>query len=221
MNKAVLMLKNISKKYKQGKSIIEVLSNVNLTVMQGELVAIIGSSGSGKSTLLHIAGLLDTPNSGEVQIESTNYCQNHAHIIRLRNIGFVYQQHHLLKDFTALENIAMPKLIAGDSYKLALKKAEELLAELGLANKIHNMPGELSGGEQQRVAIARSLINNPQIILADEPTGNLDPNTANEVFNLLLKTAKQQNTSIIVVTHNHEMAHKTHRVYELQYGELK
>ncbi len=220
MNKVALVLKNISKKYQQGKSIIEVLSNVNLTVMRGELVAVIGASGSGKSTLLHIAGLLDMPNSGEVQIASTNYSQNYAHIIRLHNIGFVYQQHHLLKDFTALENVAMPKLIAGNDHKSSFKEAEELLAELGLANKIHNMPGELSGGEQQRVAIARSLINNPQIILADEPTGNLDPNTANEVFNLLLKTANQKNTAIIVVTHNHEMAHKMDRIYQLKYGEL-
>lgn len=220
MNKAVLTLKNISKKYQQGKSIVEVLSNVNLTVMQGELVAIIGSSGSGKSTLLHIAGLLDTPNSGVVEINSINYPQNYAHIIRLHNIGFIYQRHHLLKDFTALENVAMPKLIIGNNHKSAFREAEELLVELGLANKIHNMPGELSGGEQQRVAIARSLINNPQIILADEPTGNLDPNTANEVFNLLLKTVNQKNTSIIVVTHNHEMASKMHRVYQLKYGEL-
>ncbi|WP_341756251.1 MULTISPECIES: ABC transporter ATP-binding protein [unclassified Candidatus Tisiphia] len=220
MNKVALTLKNIFKKYQQGKSIVEVLSNVNLTVMQGELVGIIGSSGSGKSTLLHIAGLLDTPDSGEIQIASTNYSQNCTHIIRLHNIGFVYQQHHLLKDFTALENVAIPKLIAGNNHKSAFREAEELLVELGLANKIHNMPGELSGGEQQRVAIARSLINNPQIILADEPTGNLDPSTANKVFNLLLKTVNQKNISIIIVTHNHEMAHKMHRVYQLKHGEL-
>ncbi len=221
MNKDILILKNIAKKYKQGKAVIEVLKNVNLTVRQGELIAIIGSSGSGKSTLLHIAGLLDTPNDGEVQITATNYSTHCAHIIRLHNIGFIYQQHHLLKNLSVLENVVIPKLIAGNSYKSSLREAKELLFELGLDKKVYNMPGELSGGEQQRVAIARSLINNPPIILADEPTGNLDPSTANEVFNLLLKIAKQKNTSIIVVTHNHEMIHKMHRVYELKYGELE
>jgi lipoprotein-releasing system ATP-binding protein len=221
MNKILLVLKDICKKYQQGKSFVEVLNNVNLTVKQGELIAIIGSSGSGKSTLLHIAGLLDAPNSGLVEIDSVNYFLKESHLVRLNNIGFVYQQHHLLKEFTAVENVAMPRLIAGNDYKLALDEAEYLLAELGLANKIANMPGELSGGEQQRVAIARSLINKPKIILADEPTGNLDPSCANEVFNLFIKTASQQNTAIIMVTHNHQMAEKMDKIYELRYGVLQ
>lgn len=215
----ILKLQNISKQYKQGKAIIEVLNNVNLTVKQGELVAIIGVSGSGKSTLLHIAGLLDVPDSGLVEIVSNK--SSNKDLLRLHNIGFVYQQHHLLKDFTALENIAMPRLISGADYKLALEDARQLLSELGLEGKINNMSGELSGGEQQRVAVARAMINNPKVILADEPTGNLDPNTAEEVFNLFLKTASIKNTAMIIVTHNHEIAKRMHNVYELNNGLLQ
>ncbi|WP_341789997.1 ABC transporter ATP-binding protein [Rickettsia endosymbiont of Polydrusus tereticollis] len=219
MSKAVLILKDISKQYKQGNTLVRVLDDLNLTVNEGELIAIIGSSGSGKSTLLHIAGLLDKPTNGEVTIPNTDQKQNH--LIRLYHLGFIYQQHHLLKDFTALENIILPKLIAGGDEEEAIKEAEEILLSLSLVKKSHNMPGELSGGEQQRVAIARSLINKPKIILADEPTGNLDPKTSNEVFNLLLKVAKEQNTAIIMVTHNHEIAYKMDKVYELKHGTLK
>ncbi|KAJ6644961.1 Lipoprotein-releasing system ATP-binding protein LolD [Pseudolycoriella hygida] len=203
-----------------GTSIIEVLSNINLTLSQGEMIAIIGTSGSGKSTLLHVAGLLDTPDSGKVEITPNENLKNNIDLIRLQHIGFVYQQHHLLQDFTAIENVAMPKLIAGGNYKLALQEAEELLGELGLAKKKHNMPGELSGGQQQRVAIARALINNPSIILADEPTGNLDPTTAKEVFDLFLKMVNQKNIAMIIVTHNLDIAHKIHRIYELKHGAL-
>ncbi len=221
MNKVALALRDIFRKYRQGKTIIEVLKGISLIVNQGEMIAIIGSSGSGKSTLLHVAGLLDTPDSGEVIVFSKEGLRNNTKdIIRIRDIGFVYQQHHLLKDFTALENVVMPKLIAGHDYQLSLKEAAELLAELGLADKKHNMPGELSGGQQQRVAIARALINNPVIILADEPTGNLDPTTAQEVFNLFLKIVKQKNTALIMVTHNHQIAYKMHKVYELRQGVL-
>ncbi|XVN42968.1 MAG: ABC transporter ATP-binding protein [Candidatus Rickettsia vulgarisii] len=215
----ILKLQNISKKYKQGEIIIEVLNNINLTVKQGELAAIIGASGSGKSTLLHIAGLLDIPDSGVVEIASRQ--TNNKDLQRLNNIGFVYQQHHLLKDFTALENVAMPRLISGANYKLALEDAKQLLSELGLVSRINNMPGELSGGEQQRVAIARAMINNPKVILADEPTGNLDPSTAEEVFNLFLKTAATKNTSMIIVTHNLEIAKRMDRIYELKHGSLQ
>ena len=220
MSKPVLELKNISKEYRQGRSIIEVLKSIDLSVMPAEMVAIIGASGSGKSSLLHIAGLLDDPSSGEVLVgdvlagkssgEALNY-------IRLKHIGFVYQYHHLLKNFSARENVAMPKLIAGGDYAKALEEADKLLAELGLAKRTYNMPGELSGGEQQRVAIARSLVNNPKIVLADEPTGNLDPSTAGEVFQLFLKLATQQGTAIVMVTHNYELAKRMHKCYELNY----
>lgn len=221
MSKSILSLRNISKHYAQGKSTVPVLENVNLEVMQGELIAIIGSSGSGKSTLLHIAGLLDSPNNGEVLINSTNYQSGKEYLARLHNIGFIYQQHRLLKDFTAIENVAMPRLISGDDYKIALDESEQILKELGLSDKKNNMPGELSGGEQQRIAIGRSLINKPLIILADEPTGNLDPSTADEVFNLFIRTARQQKTAIIMVTHNHQLAGKMDRIYELKHRHLE
>lgn len=218
MNKATLILQNISKEYTQGKAVVKVLNNINLTIEIGEMVAIIGASGSGKSTLLHIAGLLDSPASGKLILPYATSQDNH--LIRLHNLGFIYQQHHLLKDFTARENIALPKLIATGNYKEALRQADQLLSELGLQSRANNMPGELSGGEQQRVAIARSLINKPCLILADEPTGNLDPDTAAEVFNLFLKITRQQNTSIIMVTHNIELAKRMDKVYELRHGEL-
>ncbi|WP_375326368.1 ABC transporter ATP-binding protein [Candidatus Tisiphia endosymbiont of Nemotelus uliginosus] len=220
MSKTVLTLKNIAKSYRQGKTHIQILQDINLTIRQGEIVAIIGSSGSGKSTLLHIAGLLDSPDSGKVEIISNGSLQNKIDLIRLQHIGFVYQHHHLLKDFSALENIAMPKLIAGSDYQLALKEAAKLLIELDLGSKQHNMPGELSGGQQQKVAIARALMNSPTIILADEPTGNLDPIAAGEVFDLFLKMVIQKNTGMIMVTHNHQLAYKMHRVYELKQGIL-
>lgn len=219
MNNNVLILKNISKQYRQGRSIVRVLDELNLTVNAGELIAIIGSSGSGKSTLLHIAGLLDKPTCGEVIIPDNSFKKNN--LIRLNYLGFIYQQHHLLKDFTVLENVIMPRLIGSFDKAEAEKEAKYLLSELLLDKKLHNMPGELSGGEQQRVAIARSIINKPKIILADEPTGNLDPKTTASVFSLLIKIAKQHNTAIIMVTHNHEIAYSMDKVYELKHGLLK
>ncbi|MGX6960728.1 MAG: ABC transporter ATP-binding protein [Rickettsia endosymbiont of Pentastiridius leporinus] len=218
MSNKVLILKNISKQYRQGKTIIRVLDDLDLTVNEGELIAVIGSSGSGKSTLLHIAGLLDKPTNGEVIIPNIEYKK--TNLIRLNYLGFIYQQHHLLRDFTALENVIMPRLINGIDQKEAAEEAKKILSDLGLGKKVYNMPGELSGGEQQRVAIARSLINKPKLILADEPTGNLDPKTTNDVFNLFLKVAKDQNTAIIMVTHNHELAHKMDKLYKLKHGML-
>lgn len=215
----VLSLKNICKDYMQGRSLIEVLKNVNLEVMESEIIAIIGASGSGKSTLLHIAGLLDKANSGSVSIKGvdTKKLNNfqYAHEIRLSKIGFIYQYHHLLGDFNARMNVAMPLLIAGEHKNIALEKADELLNSLGLGKRLCNLPGELSGGEVQRVAIARALINNPEIILADEPTGNLDGSTAEMVFEMFIEQARKHNTAIIMVTHNMDLAKRMDKQYKL------
>jgi lipoprotein-releasing system ATP-binding protein len=217
-----LILQGICKDYRQGRSVVEVLKNIDLTVMPGEMVAIIGASGSGKSTLLHIAGLLDSADSGTITMEGVEKKAlaeiKNANLIRLKNLGFIYQYHHLLRDFTAQENVAMPMLIDGKTKKDAMEEAAELLDNLGLGNRLLNLPGELSGGEQQRVAIARALINNPRIILADEPTGNLDPKTADEVFELFLKRAEQRKTAVVMVTHNIDLAGKMHKLYKLDYG---
>ncbi|NRB10233.1 MAG: ABC transporter ATP-binding protein [Rickettsiaceae bacterium] len=218
----VLKLNNICKDYYQGRSVIEVLKDVNLTVQAGEIIAIVGASGSGKSTLLHIAGLLDKADSGNISIagvlDSKITSYKHAHAIRLQNIGFVYQYHHLLPDFTARENVLMPMLIQGCNIKEMTEKADHLLEELGLGKRLYNLPGELSGGEQQRVAIARAMINQPKIILADEPTGNLDPATAEEVFKMFLKMAKEHGSAIVMVTHNMELASRTEKQYKLDYS---
>lgn len=220
-DKPLLKLSNISKDYKQGRSVVEVLNKINLEVYKGQTVSIVGASGSGKSTLLHIAGLLDSPDSGKVEIEGLSPEQTmdirNAHRIRLDNMGFIYQHHHLLRDFTAQENAAMPLFIKGVKKSEAMEKSADLLESLGLGKRLYNMPGELSGGEQQRVAIARALINNPKIILADEPTGNLDPHTAEEVFSMFVDRAKKHGTAIIMVSHNLELATKMDKTYKLDY----
>lgn len=217
----ILELKNINKGYSQGRSIIEVLKNVNLQIVTNQMVAIVGTSGSGKSTLLHIAGLLDYPDSGSVYIENVpdyKLCDlKYAAQIRLETLGFIYQYHHLLGDFTAQENAAIPLLISGVKKRDALERSEDLLKKLGLGSRLYNFPGELSGGEQQRVAIARALINDPKLILADEPTGNLDSNTAEEVFALLLDRAENSGAAIIMVTHNISLAKRMHKTYKLDY----
>lgn len=221
-NELVLSLKGICKDYHQGRSVIEVLKDIDLEVYSGQMIAIVGASGSGKSTLLHIAGLLDSPGQGSVHIAgvSDTLVSNlkNAGRIRLDNLGFVYQYHHLLRDFTAQENAAMPLLIKGVNKNEAMERSEEILGDLGLGKRLWNVPGELSGGEQQRVAIARALIGNPRIILADEPTGNLDPNTADEVFNMLLERAQKHNAAIIMVSHNMNLAAKMHKTYKLDYS---
>jgi lipoprotein-releasing system ATP-binding protein len=223
MPKLALELQNITKDYVQGRSAIEIACNLNLSLAKGELVAIVGASGSGKSTLLHIAGLLDQQFSGDVIIDgiSTKRASDKKRdALRLNHLGFIYQYHHLLKDFTARENVAMPMLIAGNSYAKSMEKADELLDRLGLAKRTFNYPGEMSGGEQQRVAIARSLINNPSIILADEPTGNLDANTADIAIKLFLELARELSLSAIIVTHNQEIAERMDKVCELKNGVL-
>jgi lipoprotein-releasing system ATP-binding protein len=219
-----LELQNITKDYVQGRSAIEIARNVNLTLAKGELVAIVGASGSGKSTLLHIAGLLDKKFSGDVIIDgiSTKKASDKKRdVLRLNHLGFIYQYHHLLKDFTARENVAMPMLIGGHDHKESMDSADELLERLGLAKRSFNYPGEMSGGEQQRVAIARSLINNPSIILADEPTGNLDAHTADIAIELFLELARERSLSAIIVTHNEQIAARMDKIYELKNGILR
>lgn len=220
-NSPLLKLSGICKDYRQGRSTIEVLTGIDLEIFAGDMVAIVGASGSGKSTLLHIAGLLDKADKGTIQIADVRDDQvanlKHIHQVRLQNIGFIYQYHHLLPDFTARENAAMPLIIAGININEAYDKADELLNRVGLGNRLYNLPGELSGGEMQRVAIARSLINNPKIILADEPTGNLDPHNADEVFAIFLEQSKQLGAAIVMVTHNMDLAKKMDRTYKLDY----
>lgn len=212
--RVILELKNICKDYPQGSGVIEVLKDFSLTLHSGEVIAIVGASGSGKSTLLHIAGLLDKQDDGEIIIYGRSVAKNakDKHKIRLDKIGFIYQYHHLLKDFSARENVAMPYLVAGKNYEEGLKRADNLLSSFDLENRSHNFPGELSGGQQQRVAIARALMNHPKIILADEPTGNLDSDSAKNVMDILIKNARENSIGTIIVTHNEKLAKLADRV---------
>ena len=209
MNNMALSLKNIVHIYKQGGRELAILNHLDLSVREGEIVALVGPSGSGKTTLLQIAGLLDTPTSGEVMIrdESMMGAGDVKRTLARRNhIGFIYQFHHLLPEFSALENVVLPQLIAGIDHKIATAKAADLLVSLGLADRLHHRPAALSGGEQQRVAIARALANDPAIVLADEPTGNLDPVTAEVVFGLLMRMVREKKLAMLVATHNVDLA---------------
>jgi len=225
MNKVIktLELKNISKHFYQGEQRLDVLKELNLEISPKEVVALVGPSGSGKSTLLQIAGLLERQSSGQIFLDGTD-CSTAGDALRtsLRRdyLGFVYQYHNLLPDFDALENVVLPQLIAGKSKKDAIEKAEWLLVRLGLKERLKHRPAELSGGEQQRVAIARSLANTPKILLADEPTGNLDPNTSNNVFLELLNIVKETGLSALIATHNMDLAAKMDREVLLQDGKL-
>ena len=220
---ATLVLKGICKTFIQGAEQLDVLKNVNLEIKPKEIVALIGPSGSGKSTLLQIAGLLEAPTAGEIYINGEK-CSDAGDSIRtsLRRdyLGFVYQYHNLLPDFDAAENVILPQLIAGVKYKEAEDKAMWLLRRLGLEEREHHRPAELSGGEQQRVAIARALANTPKLLLADEPTGNLDPNTSDNVFLTLFEVVKETGLSALIATHNIDLAHKMDREVSLQCGKL-
>ncbi len=209
-----LKLTHIARTFGKNATKLEVLKDINLEIKPGEIVALVGPSGSGKSTLLHIAGLLDTPTSGMIEIAGENTTQmNDAGRTKLRMnaIGFVYQSHLLLPDFNALENVMMPQLIAGVKRKEAETRAKELLKAVGLSHRLTHRAGQLSGGEQQRVAIARALANRPALLLADEPTGNLDPKTADEVFDIFMQIVRQTGLSALLATHNPELAKKMDR----------
>lgn len=223
MNNTTLTLKNINKTFRQGNEILEILKDVNLEIRPKEVVALIGPSGSGKSTLLQIAGLLENPTEGEVYIDGENCTGNSDNVrtaLRRDYLGFVYQYHNLLPDFDAAENVIIPQLIAGVKYKEARDKAMWLLQRLGLNEREHHRPAELSGGEQQRIAIARALANTPKLLLADEPTGNLDPNTSDNVFLTLLEVVKETGLSALIATHNIDLANKMDRVVSLKDGKL-
>jgi lipoprotein-releasing system ATP-binding protein len=220
---AILTLKGIRRRFVQGAAVLDVLQGIDLMLPAGTIAALVGPSGTGKSTLLHIAGLLERPTAGEVAIDG-RACNGlgDAERTRLRRerIGFVYQFHHLLPDFTALENVLMPQLIAGRGRREARATAEQLLARLGLAARLDHRPAKLSGGEQQRVAIARALVNSPGLVLADEPTGNLDPHTADEVFAVLLELVRDTGTAALIATHNPELAARMDVTYRLTEGRL-
>lgn len=220
---SILSLKNVSKSFKQGTQTIEVLKSVDLDINAGEIVALLGPSGSGKSTMLQIAGLLEKPTKGEVLLDGQK-CSKLGDSMRtaLRRdyLGFVYQYHNLLSDFDALENVALPQLIAGVKVKDANEKARWLLTRLGLENRLKHRPSELSGGEQQRVAIARALANTPKLLLADEPTGNLDPKTADKVFFELLSIVKETKLCALIATHNYELADKMDRKVSIKDGKV-
>lgn len=224
MSEPVFRLAGISKTYHQGLKSLEVLRGVDLQAGEGEIVALVGPSGAGKSTLLHIAGLLERPDAGEVYL-SGEACgklgEDGRTDLRRHNIGFVYQYHHLLPEFSALENIALPQIIKGVSKKIAYQRAGELLDWLGLAERATHRPGQLSGGEQQRVAISRALANSPKVLLADEPTGNLDPHTADEVFQVLLKLARGAGLAAVIATHNPLLASMMDRAVRLEDGHLE
>ena len=201
----VLELLNVDRFYKTNAGALSVLNKANLTLRAGELVGLVGPSGSGKSTLLHTAGLLERPEAGEVKLDGLDCLKmNDAErtAVRRSKIGFVYQFHHLLPEFNAADNIAMPLMIAGTPKRAARVKAEALLAEMGLAERGDHQPGKMSGGEQQRVAIARALANDPRLVIADEPTGNLDPATTERVFATLIRMVRDEGAAVLVATHN-------------------
>ncbi|MCW9032652.1 MAG: ABC transporter ATP-binding protein [Rhodospirillales bacterium] len=223
-DKEALVLSGIKRSFTQGEKTLEVLRGIDLTIKAGEIVALVGPSGSGKSTLLQIAGLLEAPDGGVIKVGGTDCSSLNDRDrtqIRRDSLGFVYQYHHLLPEFSAVENIVIPQIIGGLDKETAATRANDLLEYMALTERADHRPGQLSGGEQQRVAIARALANAPAVLLADEPTGNLDPNTAERVFGLLLKLVKGSGLAALIATHNPELAKKMDRAVTLVDGTLQ
>ncbi|MDB5588562.1 MAG: transporter ATP-binding protein [Devosia sp.] len=221
MSKPHLVLTDVHRHYGQGDKMVRVLEAANLTVESGEMVALVAPSGAGKSTLLHLSGLLESPQSGEIEIigiKTSKLGDRGRTQLRRSTVGYVYQFHHLLPEFTALENVSIPQLIAGQSQAAADKRSMELLDLLGVAPRASHRPAELSGGEQQRIAIARAAANHPKVILADEPTGNLDPETSDLVFEALRNLIKNEGAAALIATHNHDLARRADRIVTLRNG---
>lgn len=222
-NHPLIQAYNLCKDFKQGGETLSILRNLGMTIEEGEMVALVGPSGAGKSTLLHLVGLLDTPTSGSITLKGKDVSalDDKARTeLRRQEIGFIYQFHHLQPEFSALENVMVPQMIAGMSKKDARDHAAALLSGLGLADRLEHRPSRLSGGEQQRVSIARALINKPSLILADEPTGNLDPETSEQVFDMLVKTVRQTGVGALIATHNLDLADRMDRVLEMKMGQV-
>lgn len=223
MDSPLLQAENVQKTFHQGEQPLTVLHNVTLSIAPGEIVALVGPSGAGKSTLLQIIGLLDTPSAGRVRIaghDAATAGDDARTRLRRDHLGFVYQFHYLQPEFSALENVVIPQMIAGKSLAAAQRHAASLLDEMGLSARIHHRPARLSGGEQQRVAIARALANDPSLILADEPTGNLDPQTAQSVLDLLLARVRGAGLGALIATHNMDLADQMDRILELRAGRI-
>jgi len=221
MSDTQLVLRQVHRHYGEGETRVRVLEAADLTVKGGELVALVAPSGAGKSTLLHLSGLLERPQAGEIEIlgvPTTRLSDRARTLMRRTNVGYVYQFHHLLPEFTALENVTMPQLIAGKGQGEANVRSHELLELLGIDNRAVHRPAELSGGEQQRVAIARAAANHPRVILADEPTGNLDPATSDLVFDALAQLIKQEGAAALIATHNYDLARRADRIVTLRDG---
>jgi lipoprotein-releasing system ATP-binding protein len=224
MSEALLSIRGLKRTYETAAGGLPVLMGVDLDIQPGEIVGLVGPSGSGKSSLLHAAGLLEHPNAGRITImgqDCSDLADRERTRVRLGTIGFVYQFHHLLPEFTALDNVALPQMIAGRSRAQAEARARDLLGELGLAQRTSHQPAQLSGGEQQRVAVARALANSPRLLLADEPTGNLDPHTSEAVFENLYGLAKRAGVACLIATHNFELARHMDRVLALKDGHLE